>query len=92
MGRRLAACLLLLAAACLAAAADDVLVIEGMESLEKAVKENDFLVLEMYAPCEWLPPRDSGAGRVCMQTARQVQPRRPPASGCGAAAQHAGDS
>lgn len=34
------------------ALADDVLVVEGSDSLDKIVKENDFVVLELYAP--WL--------------------------------------
>ena len=46
----IAALLLLLAAA--ASAADDVLVVKGPESLDKILKENDFVVLELYAPCK----------------------------------------
>ncbi|GAB4824055.1 hypothetical protein N2152v2_011101 [Parachlorella kessleri] len=45
---RIAALLLLLAAA--ASASDDVLVVKGPESLDKILKENDFVVLELYAP------------------------------------------
>ncbi len=45
---RLAAlCLLLVAAV---SAADEVLVVKGPESLELIAKENDFVVLELYAP------------------------------------------
>jgi hypothetical protein len=50
LGRLAALCLLLVAAA---SAADDVLVVSGPESLDKIVKENDFVVLELYAPCEY---------------------------------------
>lgn len=50
MGRSAALLSLLLLAAAALAAASDVLVVEGEESLNKMIKENDFLVLEIYAP------------------------------------------
>ncbi len=48
MAPRFAALLVLLVAA--VSAADDVLVVDSPATLDKILKENDFVVLELYAP------------------------------------------